>query len=121
MIQNFIYVALGGAIGSTLRYSISLLPFTQNTILATLIANTIGCFLIGLLFAFLQSNKINQSVYILLATGLCGGFTTFSTFSIENIQFLQQQKWMSFALYTLSTVTLCMVTTYIGWLIASNK
>jgi fluoride exporter len=121
MMNHFIYVAIGGALGACMRYSLSFIPWSNQLPWATFIANVLGCFVIGVTIAFFQTNKINQSHYILLATGVCGGFTTFSTFSLENIQLLQQQKWATFALYTLSTVTLCMLATFIGWRIVTNK
>jgi CrcB protein len=121
MTQQFIYVALGGAIGACLRFGITFFLFNTSFPWATFVANFLGCLIIGILLALMQSSKINTSIYLLLATGLCGGFTTFSTFSAENILFLQQQKWLTFALYTLSTFIVCLLATYLGWRIATNK
>ncbi len=118
MIQQFIYVALGGALGATFRYAFTLIPIANNFNWATFFVNIMGSFLIGLLFSLFQNQKINTTHYLLLATGICGGFTTFSTFSVENIQLILQQKYLQLAIYILSTVTLCLSATAIGmWLV----
>lgn len=87
MLYNLFVVALGGAVGSMLRYAISLLPIKMvgNTgfPLATLITNIAGAFLIGFLVALAATRDIDPHLMLLLKVGLCGGFTTFSTFALE--------------------------------------
>lgn len=85
-------VALGGAIGSTGRYLTSLAvgSVTNSRFpYETLTANLIGCFLIGLLWGYFERMPISNEFRLFLFTGMLGGFTTFSTFARENIQFFK--------------------------------
>jgi CrcB protein len=96
MIKNILIVGTGGALGSIARYLITCL-FTHLAIcseLATFVVNVIGSFIIGLLIPSAQS-----TLYLLLAIGFCGGFTTFSTFSHESLQMLQSGNIANFLLY----------------------
>ncbi len=114
MINNFIIVAIGGASGAMLRFAFSFIKTNYNFPWQTMVVNLIGCFFIGILISLFKTNKIENNTYLLLATGLCGGFTTFSTFSAESLYLLQQDKIFYFFLYILSTVCLGLIATYIG-------
>lgn len=95
MLRNFLLVALGGGIGSMLRYGISLILNAKYFPWPTLAVNIIGSFIIGLVIA--TSYKEESFLYnwkLFLATGICGGFTTFSTFSLENLELLQNGKYL---------------------------
>ena len=87
---------MGGAIGSVLRYLISILVskyWSSHFPLATLITNVLGCLIIGFLIGVLEKNDLaNSNLKWLLITGFCGGFTTFSTFGYENINLLQSNN-----------------------------
>ncbi|MCE7963067.1 MAG: fluoride efflux transporter CrcB [Acidobacteria bacterium ACB1] len=91
--RSILLVGIGGLIGSILRYLASVFfaehvnsPFPY----ATLIVNIVGCFLIGLLFAVSDRWEVLSPEWrILLTTGFCGGFTTFSTFSYESVRLMQ--------------------------------
>lgn len=93
MIRSILLVGLGGCIGSILRYLVStVIPWDKSGFpTATFIVNIAGCLLIGLVYGLLSKYSAGQSnsLYLLLTTGFCGGFTTFSTFSNEAVTMLQ--------------------------------
>lgn len=115
--MNFFLVFLGGGIGSLLRYSISYV-FTQKEIqghFATFTVNIIGSFLIGLVLGYsLKSNTINQHHTLLLATGFCGGFTTFSSFAFENYNLLKNGDYLSLSFLILGTLILGIAAVFLG-------
>lgn len=107
MIRNFLIVALGGALGSTLRWACTLgvAHWQWRPLIATLIVNIAGSFLIGVFYG--ASTKMRTNLF--LSTGLCGGFTTFSTFSLQNVQLLQQGQY-GMALVNMGiTLALCLL------------
>jgi CrcB protein len=93
-LKALIYVGTGGAAGSICRYLVSLAiskSVTTSFPIATLCINLIGSFIIGLLFGLVTkgNNWLSDGGMLLLATGFCGGFTTFSAFALENINLLR--------------------------------
>lgn len=114
--KEFLFVFVGGGIGSSLRYLVSLLwkqfisqPSVSNPILfpwPTLVANVLGCFLIGLFYAHASSWHLKPDTTLLLTTGLCGGLTTFSTFSWESISLLRSGQTTLFLLYLILSLLL---------------
>lgn len=114
---NILLVGLGGAIGSMLRYIISKVINEQtNTGFSwgTFAVNIIGCFIIGTVTSYAQKHGLSSETKLLLTTGLCGGFTTFSTFSLENIQLIDTNQNPTSFIYIVSTLFCCLFTTYCG-------
>lgn len=83
---NCLVVALGGGIGACLRYLIGLIPLKEPFIfpVKTLVINLLGCFVIGLVASLaVKNSSLSPKLVLFVKTGLCGGFTTFSTFALE--------------------------------------
>ncbi len=116
---NILYVFLGGGVGSVLRYLVSLVwkhcqdccSCCASTAFPwpTLVVNVLGCFLIGLFYQFSSVWGLSPSARLLLTTGLCGGFTTFSTFSYEGLTLLRSGLYGTFVLYFLLSLLLGLV------------
>ena len=114
-LMNILMVSGGGAIGAALRYLMTLFAASLSLTslpLGTFAVNIIGSFLIGLFFPLVKSN---QSLQLFLITGLLGGFTTFSAFSLENLMLLEAGKYWSFLCYALASVLLGLVFAYLGY------
>lgn len=99
MLKNFLLVGLGGMTGSVLRYAFSLLIKHNTFPYATLAVNIIGSLMIGVVMGIASKQDYFGDGRLFLATGICGGFTTFSAFSWECMQMLQQNRYYSAALY----------------------
>jgi len=102
--RGFILIFIGGGLGSIFRFLISkYLEISKGSFpWATLIANFIGCFVIGILFSWgLKNQNFKSDIFLFTTIGFCGGLTTFSTFSVENILFLKSGDYFSFIAYSL--------------------
>lgn len=115
--KAIVLVFLGGGFGSVLRY---LLSRTLNSDLTgipygTFAANILGSLLIGIILGIsAKGNVLTQNQTLLLATGFCGGFTTFSTFAYENQVFLKSGDFLSFSLYTIGSFALGFLAVFLG-------
>ena len=112
MLRNILLVGLGGAAGSILRYAVGLLVkyCGSGGEWATLGVNFAGSLLIGLLWACCPGGSRN----LLWVVGLCGGFTTFSTFSLQSVSLLSSGKTLAAGLYILGHVLLCLAAAWLG-------
>ena len=100
-------VGLGGALGSILRYLISSIPASGSFPVKTLFINVIGSFFIGLITAFFAlRSSFEPNLLLFLKVGICGGFTTFSTFALESTTLLQNGKTEAAFLYMVLSVVL---------------
>ncbi len=103
MALQFLAVALGGALGASMRYAVGLIPVHTDFPVLTLLINFIGAVAIGCIASFAMQSNWN----LFWKTGVCGGFTTFSTFSLETVQLLEQKVgWGIF--YVLLSLLLCL-------------
>lgn len=116
MLKNLLLVGLGGAAGSILR-SLFAIWFKHSSFpLATLLVNVIGSFVIGMVIAVsIRNSSFDANWRLFLATGLCGGFTTFSALSAEGLQMLQQQRYGAFVLYVAGSLLLGLLATWLGF------
>ncbi|MGN0190406.1 MAG: fluoride efflux transporter FluC [Candidatus Cryptobacteroides sp.] len=115
MIRNFIAVGLGGATGAILRYGLTLLAAAAGISgnIATFVVNVLGSFVMGCLAGICR-----EGTWILFLTvGLCGGFTTYSSFSMQSVGLLQQGKWGIAALYVSGTLIACLLVSWLGFML----
>ncbi len=121
--KQVFFVFIGGGLGSAARYAVGRwFNSTEVSIpYGTLTANIVGSLLIGFIMGYaLKSNLLSQQMTLLLATGFCGGFTTFSTFAYENQVFLKNGDFFHFGLYTFGSMTLAIVAVFLGLWIAKS-
>lgn len=113
---SWIWVGLGGFAGSIGRYAVGLWlgPLITQWPAATLAVNFIGSFILGLLITSSQQRALPASVMLLAGTGFCGGFTTFSTFTVENILLLQEGRLLTFFGYTSASLLLGLLGAFLG-------
>ncbi len=118
MLRTLLLVALGGSIGSILRFLFSVLIqkyYTAVFPLATFLTNIIGCLLIGVFMGYLEKNQLmNTNLKWLLLTGFCGGFTTFSAFGYENIHLLKTGNISLAFLYIGGSIILGLCSVWLG-------
>lgn len=122
----WILVFLGGGIGSVCRFLVSrwitgivapVFPY------GTFVVNITGCFLIGFLVFYFTEGRFGMATVpwrLFLVTGICGGYTTFSAFSYENVTLLENKQILTFLAYTFASLAFGFIATYTGILLAKN-
>lgn len=115
--SSFLLVGAGGAIGSMVRYGVAFIPVNKLYPYHTFIVNILGSFLIGCLLGLFLKNSITNDSWKFFGTGVCGGFTTFSAFSLEGFELLQQQRYSVFILYFVITIIIGLAAVWLGYLI----
>jgi len=112
--MKLLLIALGGAAGSLLRYGTGRLLPLQELPWATLLVNVTGSFLIGLLAGGMQRFHWPQDLWLAAAVGFCGGFTTLSAFSLENINLLENGQLLKALLYMAGTLIFSLLACWLG-------
>ena len=117
MIRNLLLVALGGAGGSVLRYQLS--NINTSFPWGTLTVNVLGSLLIGLLVGFVSKGVLSPEMKLLLVTGFCGGFTTFSTFANESFGMMKAGDVLQTALYVGASVIIGILAVWGGMMLSN--
>lgn len=124
--QLYLLIALGGALGSVLRFFLSSLVathVTQTFPLGTLIVNVTGSFAIGFIAALTGPGGrwfLGVDTRLFLMAGICGGYTTFSAFSIQTLNLARDGDWLKAGANVVGSVVLCLVAVWLGHALASN-
>ena len=119
----YLWVALGGALGSVARYGISGLiaaAFGEAFPWGTLVINVTGSLVIGFFGAITQVETAGPhrvTIIQFVMVGICGGYTTFSSFSLQTLILLQKRQWLFAAGNMLGSVILCMIAVWLGWML----
>lgn len=112
--MNLLAVGLGGGLGAAARYGVGLLPWRGNFPLATLLINLLGAAVIGFLSGLAARRRMDARFLLFLKTGVCGGFTTFSTFSLESVQLFSAGERSLAALYIFLSLAGCLLGVWLG-------
>lgn len=119
--KQILFVGIGGAAGSMLRYFVTIITlkyYSASFPVATFIVNVAGCFLAGLIFGLTNQETAGaQNLKLLLVTGFCGGFTTFSAFALENVRLVTSGSTATSMGYIVSSIVAGLFAGWIGLLI----
>lgn len=124
--MNILLIFLGGGLGSILRFQISRLTM-QPAIsiigfsnLGTLISNILGSLVLGIIYAAFHKSRISSETILFIGTGLCGGLTTFSTFTYEIFSQLKDKNFQELFFYLAYSVLIALLFVYIGYFATSK-
>lgn len=124
MLKMFMITGAGGFLGSGFRYLVQRYIAIYSPVsfpFGTLIVNILGSLLIGIIYALGdKTNFLSPEVRIFLAVGVCGGFTTFSSFSLDTFGLLKDSEYLYLSVYVIASVLLSISATIAGiWIIKS--
>jgi CrcB protein len=122
-VSQLIFVLLGSALGGLLRYLLSLWLNPSEVVSipwGTLGANTIGCFIAGLVAALLATKGMSENMRLFIVIGFCGGFTTFSAFSLETIQLFRNDLYWVATSYVIISLLLGLCAIAVGFFMADQ-
>lgn len=118
MLQQALIVGIGGFVGSVMRFLAQKAVVTwlhAPNHYGTLAVNIVGSFIIGVIFSLAQKNQVLSFEWrLFLAVGICGGFTTFSSFSLDNVGLIQHGNYQSAVFYTLLSLIVGVLATFLG-------
>ncbi|MBQ5564911.1 MAG: fluoride efflux transporter CrcB [Clostridia bacterium] len=108
--MEFLFVGLGGALGAVGRYAVSMIPIKTEFPFLTLITNILGAVLIGFISGIVSAKQdVSQNTVLFWKTGVCGGFTTFSTFSLEAYGLFEKGSNILGLVYAVVSVVSCIL------------
>lgn len=117
--MKMLAVFIGGGLGSLLRYQLGVLIANKlhlSSFLSTFSVNLIGSFLLGGLTAyFAKQQDVNSLIALMVTVGFCGGFTTFSTFSLDAVSMLKSGLTVQFLAYVLGSLVASFLLFFVGW------
>lgn len=124
MLKSLLLVGSGGFIGSALRYlvQVNAEKILNSTFpIGTMIVNITGSFVIGVIYAFAEKgNLMSPEWRIFLAVGICGGFTTFSTFTMDNLNLVKDNSLFQLLLYTGGSLFIGILAVYLGIIVTRS-
>ncbi len=116
--MNWVFVFIGGGIGSVLRFAISSIPFlrlSSGFALGTLVSNFIASLILGFLsYIFIHHIDLPDHYKVGLTVGVCGGLSTFSTFTAESFKLIENGSYLHFFLYVIVSITICLAAFLMG-------
>ncbi|HLV51700.1 MAG TPA: fluoride efflux transporter CrcB [Flavobacterium sp.] len=116
--MNILFLAIAGGLGTIFRYGISKWISYDQFPIATLCINSLGSFVLGFLFVKYALNQ--PQWYLIFGMGFCGGFTTYSTFSLDMYKMIVNAQYINFALYLFATVILGLIAVFAGAYLGKN-
>ena len=113
MIEQIWLVGLGGVVGALGRYTVATLVESEAFPLSTFLVNVVGSFLLGLvLFA-----ELGESIQLFVGVGVCGAFTTFSTFSVDTIGLIEEGELRTAIVYAVGNITVSVASIGVAWVL----